>query len=289
MSSKIYFNTRRFSPSKWLLGLGTRLHHRLAPAHARRTASKLLLTPQRNQRDEAAPAGLVKQAVHTSEGILMSYRLGQGPVWLLMHGWSGSASQFYPLMSHIAAQGFTAIAYDHPAHGHSAGHTGHLPRFVLAFDELVAELVVKFGPLSGVIAHSMGGAVTLSSRQQPLDQLPLLLVSPVLDYVPQLYGMVARSGYSIRLFDAVVKEIEQEYQHPLSTVDPLGRLASRSGAAIIVHDEEDRFAPYGDSQRATLDGRTRLVSTRGLGHGRILASTPLFAAFDNLAGSHSPV
>lgn len=288
MSSKIYFNTRRFSPSKWLLGLGTRLHHRLAPAHARRTASKLLLTPQRNQRDEAAPAGLVKQAVHTSEGILMSYRLGQGPVWLLMHGWSGSASQFYPLMSHIAAQGFTAIAYDHPAHGHSAGHTGHLPRLVRAFDELVAELVVKFGPLSGVIAHSMGGAVTLSSRQQALDQLPLLLVSPVLDYVPQLYGMVARSGYSIRLFDAVVKEIEQEYQHPLSTVDPLGRLASRSGAAIIVHDEEDRFAPYGDSQRATLDGRTRLVSTRGLGHGRILASAPLFAAFDSLAGSHSP-
>ncbi|WP_429152242.1 alpha/beta hydrolase [Aeromonas hydrophila] len=283
MSSKIYFNTRRFSPSKWLLGLGTRLHHTLAPAHAKHTASKLLLTPQRNQRDDTAPAGLVKQAVHTSEGTLMSYRLGQGPVWLLMHGWSGSAGQFYPLMSHIAAQGFTAIAYDHPAHGHSAGHTGHLPRFVRAFDELVEKMTAECGPLQGVIAHSMGGAVTLSSRRRELDALPLLLISPVLDYVPQLYGMVARSGYSIRLFDAVVKEIEQEYQHPLSTVDPLGRLAGRSGPAIIVHDEEDRFAPHGDSLRATQDGRTRLVSTRGLGHGRILASAPAFAAFDQLS------
>ncbi|MEV3837885.1 alpha/beta hydrolase [Aeromonas dhakensis] len=287
MSSKIYFNTRRFSPSKWLLGLGTRLHHTLAPAHAKRTASKLLLTPQRNQRDDSAPAGLVKQAVHTSEGTLMSYRLGRGPVWLLMHGWSGSASQFYPLMSHIAAQGFTAIAYDHPAHGHSAGHTGHLPRFVRAFDELVEKMTAEYGPLQGVIAHSMGGAVTLSSRRRELDALPLLLISPVLDYVPQLYGMVARSGYSIRLFDAVVKEIEQEYQHPLSTVDPLGRLAGRSGAAIIVHDEEDRFAPHGDSLRATQDGRTRLVSTRGLGHGRILASAPAFAAFDQLSTAQS--
>ncbi|WP_324015026.1 alpha/beta hydrolase [Aeromonas hydrophila] len=285
MSSKIYFNTRRFSPSKWLLGLGTRLHHTLAPAHAKRTASKLLLTPQRNQRDDTALAGLVKQAVHTSEGTLMSYRLGQGPVWLLMHGWSGSAGQFYPLMSHIAAQGFTAIAYDHPAHGHSAGHTGHLPRFVRAFDELVEKMTTEYGPLQGVIAHSMGGAVTLSSRRRELDALPLLLISPVLDYVPQLYGMVARSGYSIRLFDAVVKEIEQEYQHPLSTVDPLGRLAGRSGPAIIVHDEEDRFAPHGDSLRATQDGRTRLVSTRGLGHGRILASTPAFAAFDQLSAA----
>lgn len=287
MSSKIYFNTRRFSPSKWLLGLGTRLHHTLAPAHAKRTASKLLLTPQRNQRDDSAPAGLIKQAVHTSEGTLMSYRLGQGPVWLLMHGWSGSASQFYPLMSHIAAQGFTAIAYDHPAHGHSAGHTGHLPRFVRAFDELVEKMAAECGPLQGVIAHSMGGAVTLSSRRRELDTLPLLLISPVLDYVPQLYGMVARSGYSIRLFDVVVKEIEQEYQHPLSTVDPLGRLAGRSGPAIIVHDEEDRFAPHGDSLRATQDGRTRLVSTRGLGHGRILASAPAFAAFDQLSAAQS--
>ncbi|MCS3791115.1 alpha/beta hydrolase [Aeromonas hydrophila] len=285
MSSKIYFNTRRFSPSKWLLGLGTRLHHTLAPAHAKRTASKLLLTPQRNQRDDTAPAGLVKQAVHTSEGTLMSYRLGQGPVWLLMHGWSGSAGQFYPLMSHIAAQGFTAIAYDHPAHGHSAGHTGHLPRFVRAFDELVEKMTAEYGSLQGVIAHSMGGAVTLSSRRRELDGLPLLLISPVLDYVPQLYGMVARSGYSIRLFDAVVKEIEQEYQHPLSTVDPLGRLAGRSGPAIIVHDEEDRFAPHGDSLRATQDGRTRLVSTRGLGHGRILASAPAFAVFDQLSAA----
>ncbi|WP_429070472.1 alpha/beta hydrolase [Aeromonas dhakensis] len=287
MSSKIYFNTRRFSPSKWLLGLGTRLHHTLAPAHAKRTASKLLLTPQRNQRDDSAPAGLIKQAVHTSEGTLMSYRLGQGPVWLLMHGWSGSASQFYPLMSHIAAQGFTAIAYDHPAHGHSAGHTGHLPRFVRAFDELVEKMTAECGPLQGVIAHSMGGAVTLSSRRRELDALPLLLISPVLDYVPQLYGMVARSGYSIRLFDVVVKEIEQEYQHPLSTVDPLGRLAGRSGPAIIVHDEEDRFAPHGDSLRATQDGRTRLVSTQGLGHGRILASAPAFAAFDQLSAAQS--
>lgn len=129
----------------------------------------------------------------------------------------------------------------------------------------------------------MGGAVTLSSRHPAIDTLPLLLISPVLDYVPQLYGMVARSGYSIRLFDAVVKEIEHEYQHPLSTVDPLGRLARRSGAALIVHDEEDRFAPHRDSLRAAQDGRTRLVSTRGLGHGRILASPPAFAAFDQLS------
>ena len=181
------------------------------------------------------------------------------------------SAQTTPRMA--AQQSFTTTAKSQ-----SEGSTGHLPRFVRAFDEILA----RVGPVQGVITHSMGGAVTLSSRHPALDALPLLLISPVLDYVPQLYGMVARSGYSIRLFDAVVKEIEHEYKHPLSTVDPLGRLARRQGAALIVHDEEDRFAPHTDSLRAVEDGRTRLVSTRGLGHGRILTSPPVFAAFDQL-------
>ncbi len=43
----------------------------------------------------------------------------------------------------------------------------------------------------------------------------------------------------------------------------------------------------GDSLRAAEDGRTRLVSTRGLGHGRILASPPVFAAFDQLTQPRS--
>ncbi|WP_279475967.1 alpha/beta hydrolase [Aeromonas veronii] len=201
MSSKIYFNTRRFSPSKWLLGIGTRLHHRLAPSHAKRTASKLLLTPQRNQRGGHEPAGLVKQAVHTSEGVLMSYRLGQGPLWLLMHGWSGSASQFYPLMSHIAAQGFTAIAYDHPAHGHSAGHTGHLPRFVRAFDELATKLASEVGQLHGVIAHSMGG------RRHPLQpSAGYRYPAAAVDFAgARLCAPAIRHGGALRLLHPVVR------------------------------------------------------------------------------------
>mgnify|MGYP002145381701 CR=1 FL=1 len=39
----------------------------------------------------------------------------------------------------------------------------------------------------------------------------------------------------------------------------LMRLANRAGHALIVHDEEDRFAPHKDSLRAAEDGRTRLA------------------------------
>ena len=70
MSSKIYFLTPAASArSKLLLGLRHPVASRTGPAHAKRTASKLLLTlPQRPTREVAAPAGLVQQAIHTGEG-----------------------------------------------------------------------------------------------------------------------------------------------------------------------------------------------------------------------------
>ena len=196
MSSKICFNTRRFSPSKLLLGLGTRLHHVLAPTHAKRTASKLLLTPQRATRDVAAPAGLVEQAIHTSEGTLMSYRLGQGPVWLLMHGWSGSASQFYPLMSHIAAQGYTALAYDHPAHGRSEGNRVTCP----------ASCALSTRSSSGS-APSRASSPTAWGRRHPQQPSPGNRCAAAAAHLPgaRLRAPALRHGGALRLLHPAVR------------------------------------------------------------------------------------
>lgn len=280
MSSKIYFNAgRRLSLRRMMTGMATTLHHRLAPRHAKRVARALLLTPQRDQRAIAAPVGLSEQPLTTPQGEIMTYRLGSGPVWLLVHGWSGSARQFFPLMEQIAAAGFTALAYDHPAHGQSAGRHGHLPLFLRTLETLLDHEV----PPVALTAHSMGAAVVLSSHHPALAGVPLLLVAPVLDYVPQLYGMVARSGYSMPLFKAVVRDIEEEFQLPLANLDPLGQLLARTSPATIVHDREDRFAPYLDSARAAEQGEhVSLITTEGLGHGRILASAPLFSAIGHL-------
>ncbi len=43
-------------------------------------------------------------------------------------------------MEHIANQGFTALAYDHPAHGQSEGVYGHIPAFVLGLEAVLDSL-----------------------------------------------------------------------------------------------------------------------------------------------------
>lgn len=280
MSDKIYFNTsNKLDFKKRMVNLTTRAHHKLAPNHAKRSAKKLLLTPVRSKPKNQEPEGLIKAQVNSSEGVLKTYRLGTGPVWVFTHGWSGTASQFYPLMSYVAQQGYTALAYDHPAHGESEGLYGHIPAFVAGLEGLLdsEENVV------GLIAHSMGTAAAIECKHAKLQNIPLLLIAPVLDYIDNLFGSVARSGYSMRLFEAVVGDIQEQYRFPIQSIDPFGKLAKRVQPTVIVHDEHDRFTKYSVSHQAAKEmPKVTLLTTQGQGHGRVMHSAQAQQAFDLL-------
>lgn len=280
MSEKIYFNTsNKFSFKRSLVNVSTRLHHRLAPHHARNTARKLLLTPVRTTPKNSEPLGLVKSQVISKEGILITYTLGHGPVWVLTHGWSGTASQFFPLMEHIASRGFTALAYDHPGHGESEGVYGHIPAFVNGL-EAVLDSVEE---VAGLVGHSMGTASAIECRHSKLVDKPMLLIAPVLDYLDNLFGSVERSGYSMRLFTAIVDELQAQYHYPLQSIDPYKKLNLRHAKTIIVHDQEDKFTKFSVSARAAKEmDNVQLVATQGQGHGRVMMCQQVMDSFDNL-------
>lgn len=282
MSEKIYFNTsQKFSVKKSLVNITTRLHHTLAPNHAKNTARKLLLTPARTKPKNAEPTGLIKGEVESKEGVLKTYQLGTGPVWVLTHGWSGSASQFYPLMEHIASRGFTALAYDHPGHGQSGGVYGHIPAFVHGLEAILDSV----DDVAGLVGHSMGTASSIECHHQKLVDKPFLLIAPVLDYLDNLFGSVARSGYSMRLFNAVVSEIEDQYHYPIQSVDPYNKLKLRSAQTIIVHDQGDKFTKFEVSQKAAQEmENVTLVATQGQGHGRVMKCAEVMESFDKLIG-----
>lgn len=285
MSEKIYFNTsQRFNWRRSLVNVTTRLHHSLAPKHAKKTARNLLLTPVRMKPKNQTPAGLIKSHVVSAEGKLTTHRLGTGPVWILTHGWSGSSNQFYPLMEHIAAQGFTALAYDHPGHGESESALGHIPAFVRGLEAILD----SENDVMGLIGHSMGNATALECRHAKIAQCPMLLIAPVLDYLDNLFSTVARSGYSMRLFEEVVNEVQDEYRYPIQSIDPYQKLKMRQSTTIIVHDEGDKFARFSVSQKAAEEMEpVTLVTTQNYGHGRVMTSSAVMEAFDQIAGQIS--
>ncbi|SIO32079.1 alpha/beta hydrolase [Salinivibrio sp. ES.052] len=285
MSRKVYFSTPgRFSAKRTLVGVISRCHHRLAPSHAKTVARKLFLTPTRSPAVNSAPEGLVRFKAQSQQGELQMYSVGAGPTWLLTHGWSGSASQFFPLMTHIASLGFRAVAFDHPAHGESGGQQSHIPGFVQAINDVLDQV----DNVSGVVAHSMGAAAVLESEHPQLDDLPLFLVAPVLNYRENLYATVQQSGYSLKLFDEIVQEVGDQHGYPIETIEPLEKLGLRRQPVVIAHDRQDRFASFSVTEKANDYQHVRLLPTEGLGHGRILKSEVALQAFSDLAAKMNP-
>ena len=182
-------------------------------------------------------------------------------------------------MAHIAQQGFTALAYDHPAHGESEGQYGHIPAFVGGLEGLLD----SEDDVAGLVGHSMGTAAALECKHAKLVDKPLLLIAPVLDYVDNLFGSVARSGYSMRLFEAVVGDIEDQYRYPIQSIDPFQKLSRRQAETIIVHDEKDKFTKYDVSEKASKEmERVTLVTTQGQGHGRVMQCQEAKDSFNRL-------
>lgn len=153
-------NGRSLSPVPAPLRLGFRALSELWPRKAEEWGSWLFCHPKR------AKVRLAEQKVLDAghaftlevEGFrLAAWSWGDGPLILLHHGWGGRASQMTAFVEPLLQAGFGVVAYDAPAHGDSPGRITSGPemaRILRAVDR-------RFLGLHGVIAHSLGGAVTL--------------------------------------------------------------------------------------------------------------------------------
>src|SRR5690349_4154288 len=85
-------------------------------------------TPARRPRIESEQA-ILARASDSGDGALVrvrSYRWGEGPVALLVHGWGGDAGQMTPFVEPLLEAGFAVVAFDAPGHGRSEGRATSL-------------------------------------------------------------------------------------------------------------------------------------------------------------------
>ncbi len=215
---------------------------------------------------------------------LAAWRWGpvDAPAVLLAHGWGGHAAQMRGFVPPLLAAGFRVIAYDQPAHGLSEGKLTGLPDFAGA----LAAVAKHHGGVRHVIAHSLGGVATALAMSRGLNLKSTVLVSPPSDLV----------GYSRRfarwywmpepLRRAMQAAIEERFGLRWSELE-IPRIAPRLHApALVIHDHGDSVVPWVQGAALARAWRgARLLSTVGLGHGRILESgIATRAAADFIAG-----
>jgi pimeloyl-ACP methyl ester carboxylesterase len=259
----------------------------LLPEHAAALAERLFLTPPPPRLPQYALFDFLDAHASFVEHRgrnLASWRWGplDAPAVLLAHGWGGHAAQLRGFVPRLLAAGFRVIAYDQPAHGLSEGRLTGLPDFAGA----LAAVIAHHGGVERVIAHSLGGVAVAYAHANGLALERVVLMSPPSDLV----------GYSRRfarwfwmpepLRRAMQAAIEERFGVRWTEFE-LARLAPRLKApALVVHDRNDAFVPW--KQGAALArawSGARLLSTAGLGHGRILEDdAALGAAVDFITG-----
>lgn len=269
-----------------LLRRGLGLLQRASPALAAALAYRLFITPMPTKqaaRRRPVPAewrplswqveGLRLVAWQREQPLAAS---GPRPRVLLVHGWAGDAQQMRPLGDALWRAGFDPLLLDLPAHGRSEGWQSHLPQFV----QVLLAAGQRFGPLHGVVAHSLGGLAASQALARGLaaERLVLLALSApprqVLHWFGTSFGLGTDSlGWIRRRLERLSGEQGLEIFEP-------PWLASRlPQPTLLLHDRDDRAAPAAHAQAlAAALPRARLQLSQGLGHRRILADAVVLQA-----------
>jgi len=146
------------------------------PWLANRWAVKLFFTPIHFPEPEAEKKMAISGSGFTLKQNgknIRGYYWGQGPVVVLLHGWSGRGLQFFKFVSTLVDNGYRAVTFDGPAHGKSDGKTTDL----LEFGETIAMVAKRFGDIHSLVAHSFGGVAALYTIREGLAVNNLVMIS----------------------------------------------------------------------------------------------------------------
>ncbi len=268
------------------LRLRFRIGNRMRAAHTVRRACDLFCTPLPQARRRAASMrmqGATRDHLHANGLELTVYRWGdpQAEPWVLLaHGWSSTAAAFLPWVQRLRASGYAVVAFDQPAHGLSGGRRADLPAFVQAV-HAVAE---HHGTPAAIVGHSLGGAAVAVALAEGLRAGRAILVSPAAD----LAAAIQRFTRLMRLPDAFAARMVAAFEDGVVPIDALQahRIAPRIECeGLILHDLEDREIPVEEGERYARSWRgARMITTRGLGHSRILADDTVIDAVLSFLG-----
>src|SRR3954462_390418 len=252
----------------------------LFPELADAWAERLFLTPPRSG-GAAAALDLIDARASFIEHHgrqIATWRWGENaaPAVILAHGWGGHAAQMRAFVFPLLAAGYRVIAYDQPAHGLSEGRLTGLPDFA----DVLAELIWHYGDVRAVIGHSLGAtAAAIGHAWNKFDIDRIVLISPPSDLVGYSRRFARWHWMPEPLRRAMQAAIEERYGVRWEELE-LARVAPRLTAqALVIHDRDDRMVPWKQGAAVAQHWRgARLVTTEGLGHGRILMDDAVISA-----------
>jgi esterase/lipase len=192
---------------------------------------------------------------------------GKGTKVMLVHGWSGRASNFYKIIEALKDLNCDVYAFDAPAHGKSQGLTTNLQEFIVCLETLLN----RWGTFDIILGHSGGGFSSAYVCARRTEIKKLILISPFdrsMDLFEKYYKMIGLGKKAQKLmytyFFRKMKKDISEFSSSISA-------QSINSKTLIIHDENDREVELYNSININENlQKGKLFVTKGLGHRRIL-------------------
>ncbi len=254
---------------------------KVAPKIAHNIAWNLFFSPFRFKRPlrENEALKLAQQStikVNSKEVAIFEWGKRGNPVAVVVHGWSGRATQFFKFIQPLLNKGYQVVGFDAPAHGLSEGKSTN----ILEFYQVLSHIGEKIGDIKVGIGHSFGGVSLLYAKKEglKLDSV-IMIASPTIgeDILTSFRKKInASPKTSIALRKMVINRFELDFEE-ITACELAKQITLKNH--LIIHDKDDMEVPYNNAELLKrVNPKAQLLLTNGLGHTRILRN-------DNVVGT----
>jgi pimeloyl-ACP methyl ester carboxylesterase len=194
---------------------------------------------------------------------------------LIVHGWSGRATQMYKIINMLLDSGYTVISFDAPAHGKSSGSKTMMPEFI----KTVEKIIEKYGTFDLGIGHSLGG-ITLLNIQAHLKAFKKLIVIGTPDSIYNIFHkFVDTLELKTEIADKLIAVFEKITGKSIYDFHGSTNARNITIPTMIIHDDDDMDVPVSDALKNYEQLKNgKIFRTKGLGHSRLLKNNTVINA-----------
>lgn len=259
--------------------LGTvRLLSSLFPEPFGRIGAKHFLEPHTtrpSQRWSHAFDGFERRTVEVAGEKIPLWLKGKGPAVLLVHGWQNDHYSMGGFVEPLVAQGYSVVTLDLPAHGLATERRAPLPLMA----EAIATVGRETGPLHAIIAHSVGGAMSvLAMEEYGLQAQRLVLIGAPQAAQDQAVSQGRAQGLSQLALKHMATRIHQALGAPLERFRTDLGLSQLQTAVMLVHAKDDAIVPIDAALHNAAACQAKTLWLEAGGHNRPLGDERVIQA-----------
>ncbi|OPZ15200.1 MAG: Alpha/beta hydrolase family protein [Bacteroidetes bacterium ADurb.BinA245] len=248
----------------------------VSPEKAAAEAFDLFSTPFKSKKNpkippvfhQSLPVSVEVRGI-TIRGFQWKSELAQARKVLIVHGFSSYSYKFEQYIVSLKKEGFEVLAFDAPGHGISDGKKIN----ALIYRDTILAIESNFGPLYGIIAHSMGGLAAALAMELMTNtkERKLVLIAPATETkraIENLFTQIPVKPIVRQAFDQYVTNLAGK---PISYFSVARVVRTLDARVLWIHDETDAICTFEDVApllNETIPS-TEFIITKGLGHNQV--------------------